>query len=92
MRDLGAAWGGVGGRKRGRKKGKKGKKSPSPSRRAGSGSRSVLTVVFGLSQPFPGISQSCEREMPKAKGWEEEEGDGGAGGRMRTRRRGENKR
>lgn len=30
-------------------------------------------VVFGLSQPFPSICQSCERETLKAKGWEEEE-------------------
>lgn len=34
---------------------------------------------FGLSQPFPDICQGCQREMPKAKGWEEEE-DGEAGG------------
>lgn len=36
--------------------------------------------VFGLSQLFPDICQGCQREMPKVKGWEEEE-DGGAGGR-----------
>lgn len=68
------------GEKKGEKKRKEREKTPSRSRRAGSSGRSVLTVLFGLSQPFPGISQSCERETPKAKGWEEEE-DGGAGGR-----------
>lgn len=35
--------------------------------------------VFGLSQPFPDICQGCQREMLKAKGWEEEE-DEKAGG------------
>lgn len=73
----------AGGEKGGEKE-ERGKKNPSHSGRAGSAERSVLMVVFGLSQPFPSICQSCERETLKAKGWQEEEDE-----ELEERRRGE---